>query len=67
MNWNSLKINQSIKCYLEELNAKDAKDDEEGAADEDNVADGLEGGEEGLHHQLQPGGPVDHSDHLLNI
>jgi hypothetical protein len=45
---------------LEELDPEDAEDDEEGAADEDNVPDGLEGGEEGLHHQLQPGGSVDH-------
>jgi hypothetical protein len=45
---------------LKELDPEDAEDDEEGAADEDNVPDGLEGGEEGLHHQLQPGGSVDH-------
>ena len=44
---------------LEELNPKDAEDEEEGAADDDNVADGLEAGEQGLHHQLEAGRPVD--------
>ena len=53
-------IKQADMRDLEELDPEDAEDDEEGAADEDNVPDGLEGGEEGLHHQLQPGGSVDH-------
>ena len=43
---------------LEELDAEDAKDDEEGAADEDDVADGFEAGEQGLHHQLQTRSPA---------
>lgn len=41
------------------LHPQDAEDDEEGAADEDYVADGLEGGDERLHYQLQPRGPAD--------
>lgn len=44
------------------LHTKNAKDDEEGAADEDNVADGFEGGDEGLHHQLQAWSSADHSE-----
>lgn len=44
------------------LHTKNAKDDEEGAADEDNVADGFEGGDEGLHHQLQAWSSTDHSE-----
>ena len=44
------------------LNAEDAEDDEEGAADEDDVADGLEGRDEGLDHQLQAWSPADHPE-----
>lgn len=44
------------------LDAKNAKDDEEGAADEDNVANGFEGGDEGLNHQLQAWSSADHSE-----
>lgn len=44
------------------LYTQNAKDDEEGAADEDNVADGFEGGDEGLHHQLQAWSSTDHSE-----
>ena len=47
---------------LEELDPEDAEDDEEGAADEHDVADGLEGGQQGLHHQLQPRRSVYHSE-----
>lgn len=36
------------------LDSQDAEDDEEGAADEDDVADGPQGGDERLHDQLQP-------------
>lgn len=43
------------------LNPENTEDDEEGAADEDNVADGFEGGDEGLHHQLQTWSSADHS------
>lgn len=35
------------------LYSKNAKDDEESTADEDNVANGFQRGDEGLHHQLQ--------------
>lgn len=42
------------------LNTKDAKDDEKGTADEDNVADGLEGRDQGLDHQLQSWSSADH-------
>lgn len=44
------------------LHTQNTKDDEEGAADEDNVADGFEGGDEGLHHQLQTWSSTDHSE-----
>lgn len=44
------------------LHTKNAKDDKEGTADEDNVADGFEGGDEGLHHQLQAWSSADHSE-----
>lgn len=40
------------------LHPQDAKDDEKGTADEHNVADGLKGGDECLHHQLQARGPA---------
>ena len=43
---------------LEELDAEDAKDDEEGAADEDDVSDGFEAGEQSPHHQLQTRSPA---------
>lgn len=43
------------------LHAQNTKDDEEGAADEDNVADRFEGGDEGLHYQLQAWSSTDHS------
>lgn len=36
------------------LDSQDAEDDEERAADEDDVADGPQGGDERLHDQLQP-------------
>ena len=38
---------------LEELDPEYAKDEEEGAADNDDVADGLEAGQQGLHYQLE--------------
>lgn len=37
---------------LEQLHSKDAKDDEEGAADQDYVPNGFEAGEKRLYHQL---------------
>ena len=49
---------QKLSKYL---NSQNSKDDEEGAADEDDVADGLQGREEGLDDQLEPGSSVDHS------
>ena len=42
------------------LNTKNAKDDEEGTADEDNVANRLERRDEGLDYQFQPWSPADH-------
>ena len=42
---------------LEELDPEDAEDEEEGAADDDDVADGLEAGEQSLHHQLEARSP----------
>lgn len=42
------------------LNTEDAKDDEESTADQNNVADGLEGCDEGLNHQLQPRSSADY-------
>lgn len=41
------------------LHPKDAEDDEEGTADEHDVADGLKGRDECLYHQLQARGPAD--------
>ena len=49
---------QKLSKYL---NSQNSKDDEEGAADEDDVADGLQRREEGLDDQLEPGSSVDHS------
>lgn len=42
------------------LNTKNTKDDEEGTADKDDVANGLEGCDEGLDYELQPWSPADH-------
>ena len=42
------------------LHAQDAKDNEEGATDKDNVPDGSERGDERLHNQLQSRGSADH-------
>lgn len=42
------------------LHPQDAKDDEESAADEDNVPNGSKRGDECLHNQLQPRGSADH-------
>lgn len=42
------------------LHSQDAKDDKEGAADEDDVPDGPQRGDEGLHDQLQSRGAADH-------
>ena len=50
-----------INTYLDSQNTKD---DEECAADEDDVADGLQRGEESLDHQLEAGRPVDHPQRL---
>ena len=44
---------------LKKLNTQDAEDEEEGAADDDDVADGLEAGQQGLHHQLEARSSVD--------
>ena len=49
---------QKLSKYL---NSQNSKDDEEGAADEDDVADGLQRREEGLDDQLEAGSSVDHS------
>lgn len=43
------------------LNTKNAKDDEKSAADQNNVADRLEGCDEGFNYQLQPRSSADHS------
>lgn len=42
------------------LNTKNAKNDKEGTADEDDVADGLEGRDEGLDYELQSWSPANH-------
>lgn len=49
------------ECRAPHLHAEYAEDDEERAADEDDVADGPERREQGLDHQLQARGAVDHS------
>lgn len=43
------------------LYSENAKDDEECTTDEDNVANRFEGGDEGLHHQLQPWSSANYS------
>ena len=43
---------------LEQLDTEDAEDEEEGAADDDDVADRLEAGEQGLHHKFESWSPV---------
>ena len=47
---------------LSYLNTEDPEDDEEGTADEDDVADGLERGEESLHDELEAGRAVDDAE-----
>lgn len=42
------------------LHPQDAKDDEEGAADKNDVADGSKRGDERLHDQFQSWGSADH-------
>lgn len=42
------------------LHSQDTKDNEESAADEDNIADGSQRGDESLHNKLQPGSSTDH-------
>lgn len=44
------------------LHPKNAKDDEECTTDEDNVANGFKGGDEGLHHQLQTWSSANHPE-----
>ncbi len=44
---------------LTDLHAEDTEDDEEGAADKDDVTDGTQRGQERLHHELQPRGARD--------
>lgn len=48
------------------LYPKNAKDDEECTTDEDNVANGFEGGDEGLHHQLQTWSSANHPEERSN-
>lgn len=43
------------------LYSQDAKDNEEGTADDHDVADGLQGRHQGLYHQLQARGSADHA------
>lgn len=49
------------------LDPEDTKDDEECAADEDNVANGFEGGDESFHHQLQAWGSANHSEERRGV
>ena len=44
--------NQIKRDRKRHLDPEDAEDDEEGTADEHDVADGLQRGDEGLHYQL---------------
>lgn len=44
------------------LYSQDAKDNEEGAADDHDVADGLQRRHQSLHHQLQPRRSADHTE-----
>lgn len=48
--------------FFSHLDTKNAKDNEEGATDKDDVADGLEGRDERLHHQLQTWSSADHPE-----
>lgn len=56
----------TVRCNLLYLHSKDAKDYEERTADEDDVADGFEGGDERLYHQLQTWSSADHSEQRTN-
>lgn len=47
------------------LNAKNAKNDEECTANEDNIANRFEGSDESLHHQLQSWSSANHSEEGL--
>lgn len=55
-------VSQLVLRFLSHLDTKNAKDNEEGATDEDDVADGLEGRDERLHHQLQTWSSADHPE-----
>lgn len=49
------------------LYPKYAKDDEERTTDENNVANGFEGGDEGLHHQLQTWSSANHPEDRTGV
>lgn len=52
-------LNDRLFSYL---HTKNAKNDEECTADEDNVANGFKGGDQGLHHQLKTWSSADHPE-----
>lgn len=52
----------ACSVYHTYLHPKNAKDDEECTTDEDNVADGFEGSDEGLHYQLQTRSSANHPE-----
>ena len=56
-----------LTTQTSDLDSEDAEDEEESAADEDDVADGFERDEERLDHQLQARGTVDHAERLQDF
>lgn len=54
-------------CFFSHLDTKNAKDNEESATDEDDVANGLEGRDERLHHQLQTRSSADHPAEVVKM
>ena len=50
------------KFIVAHLNSENAKNNEKGAADEDDVSDRLQGREEGLDHQFEAWRAVDHPE-----
>lgn len=57
------KIRENVHSeYRSYLNSQDAKDNEEGTADDHYIADGFQRGHEGLDHQLEPWSSADHTE-----
>lgn len=51
-----------VERAFEQLDAEDAEDYEEGATDQDDVADGAQRRQESLYYEFETRGPVDHAE-----